>query len=202
MSQTAKLEAFTRSSTVHRFDIPAGGTFPISQYGQTFYILKCTAPVEVRTDRTPEKPYRKGTGEEFVEELRFSRLEFRNINSFVVRLEVWVGFGRYIDNRFEVLDSYTGITCALPSELLGALTTLTLTGAPSQNQIQRKAIVVSNLDTGNVLRIWDENDELCCLVFPESSVTLPVSGIVKVRNDTGLAISCAVSEIWYYENQA
>ena len=201
-SPTAQREAFTRSSIVQKFSIPAGGTNSMGAYGQTFYVLGANAPIEIKTDVTPSKPYRKGTGEEFPAELRFKRLEIKNPNAYAVTVEIWVGFGKYIDSRIEVQENNTVITSALPAGTIAALTTLTLSGSPTGNQIQRKNLIVSNVDTAAVLQILDENDDICAVVFPETSITLPISGVVKVRNNTGVIIACYVSEIWYYENAA
>jgi hypothetical protein len=74
------------------------------------------------------------------------------------------------------------------------------TGAPVGSQIQRKAIVVSNIDANNTLVIRDKNNNFCCAVFPNTSITLPISGEVRVFNPTGANIQCYVSEVWYEEN--
>lgn len=206
--QVLQREAFSRSASVHRIEVAAGGVFPIFQYGQTFYLLRCTAPVEIKTNLTPEKPYRKGTGEIFVEELRFDRVEIRNPNAFTVRVDIWIGFGRYIDSRIEVQENYTQLASAAETVgvysggILSASATLVLNGAPAGAQIQRKAIVVSNLDPTTVLQVLDENNKLCCAVFPSTSVTLPISGPCKVKNPTGIVVAAYISELWYVENSA
>lgn len=199
--QNLRREAFTRSSIVQTFSIPANSTVPISQYGQSFYFIAATAPLEVKTDVTAFKPYRKGTGEEFTDEMRFQRLEVKNSNAFNVTISIWVGFGKYLDNRFEVLDSYTGIRTANAPGTIAAGATLALNGSPTGTQIQRKALVVSNIDTAAILQVLDLNNALCCAIFPQTSITLPISGEVRIKNPTGVIAAVYVSEIWYYENQ-
>ena len=195
-----EIESYTRSSVVQSMSVPANSILAVSQYGQSFYFLGATSPIEVKTDLTAFKPYRKGTGEEFPNELRFKRLEIKNPNAYAVTVQIWIGFGKYLDNRFEVLDSYVKIVSALPAGSIAAATSLTLNGSPTGTQIQRKSIVVSNLDPTSDLVILDEDDDFVCAVFPRTSITLPISGVVKVRNTTGVSISCYVSEIWYVEN--
>jgi hypothetical protein len=193
------VEAFSRSSIVITVTIPANGVLPYPVYGESFYFLGATAPIEAKTDKTSYKPYRKGTGENFPAELRFTRLEIKNDNAFAVQVTLWAGFGQYIDNRFEIVDTFTSIQGWVSSQINAGASAI-FTGAPVGSQIQRKAIVVSNIDANNTLVIRDKNNNFCCAVFPNTSITLPISGEVRVFNPTGANIQCYVSEVWYEEN--
>lgn len=193
------VEAFSRSSIVISVTIPANGTLPYPVYGETFYFIGATAPVEVKTDKTAFKPYRKGTGENFPQELRFSRLEIKNVNAFAIEITLWAGFGKYIDNRFEIVDAYTTVVGWNNSSINGGGSVAFL-GSPTGNQIQRKAFVISNIDPNNALVIRDKDNNFCCAVFANTSITLPISGEVRVFNPTGAPIQCYISEIWYIEN--
>jgi len=192
-------EAFSRSSLVFTMPIAAGAMVSMPVYGDAFYLIGCTAPVEIRTDQTSEKPYRKGTGERFPAALRFGRLEIRNPNSNPVLVTLWAGFGEYIDNRFEVVDGYT-VARGWTGTQINAGATVTFTGAGTGNQIQRKAFVITNLDPNNNLLIRDAAGNTLCAVFKETSITLPIAGPVQVHNATGAPISCAIGEIFYSEN--
>ena len=192
-------EAFTRSSVVMTLAIPANGMASIPSYGESFYLIGCSAPVEIKTDATAFKPYRKGTGEDFPPELRFKRLEVRNRNSSLINIQIWVGFGNYRDNRFEVIDEYAEtIGDATPS--IPAVTTRVFDGVTPAGYIQRKAFVISNLDPNSTLHLLDENDNFICAVFPETSIMLPTAGVVKVQNQTAIAITTYIGQIWYKEN--
>lgn len=190
-----------------KFTIPAGDIHGVSVQGVGFYLKACTAQIEVKTDTTAFQSYRKGQGESYSPPLNangeienaFTRLEFKNPNAFTVTVEVWAGYGDFRDNRFEIVDAYSEITGEATNTIAGAAT-VTLNGNPTGNQIQRKALLVTNLDPSSNLEILDTDDNICLYVLPSTSITFPCSGVVKVKNNTGSAISLAISQIWYVEN--
>lgn len=192
-------ESYTRSSLVHSATIPANSSRFISMYGDRFYLLQCTAPIEIKTEATGFKPYRKGTGEQFPEDLRFERLEVKNDNSYAVEIKIWVGFGEYIDQRFEIVDAYSEIRSDNVTTI-AAGATLTYDGEPASGEIQRKAFVLTNLDPNSRLDVLDKNDNLAVACFAEQSITLPVCGEIKVKNPSGADITFYVGEIYYKEN--
>ena len=189
-------EAFSRSSVVMVTTVPAGKSVSFSQYGEAFYFITLTAPLEVKTEQTAFKPYRKGTGERFPEGLRFKRLEIRNLSAFDISFQLWIGFGQYIDTTAEVVESYTKLVGSALSDI-PALGEVEFDGAPTGFQIQRKQIVISNLDLANPVYVKDENDNFCAACQPGFSITLPVSGYVKFVNTTASPIPVCISEIWY-----
>jgi len=193
------LEQFSRSSFVVKVSIAAGAIYSLPCYGDSFYLLGATLPVEIKTDLTAYKPYRKGTGEKFPEQLRFGRIEVLNPNVDAVVLTLWVGFGEYIDNRFEILENYT-VVQGSSTVTIGAGATVTFTGAVTGQNIQRKAFLISNLDPSNPVILRDSAGNNCAAVFPQTSVMIPVSGEIRVHNSTGAAISVYMSEIFYREN--
>jgi hypothetical protein len=189
-------EAYSRSSTVSQTIIPAGETFSAGVYGERFYFINATLPLEVKTNLTPFKPYRKGTGELFTPEMRFNRLEVKNNNAVAVFIQLWAGFGEYLDTTAELVEGYTTVYGNATSSL-APVSSLTLSGNPSGVQIQRKSVIVSNLSNSDTIYIKDNAGNFVCAVFPLTSITLPVSGIVKVVNSTAGAIPVCISEIWY-----
>lgn len=192
-------EAYTRSSVFVRQSIPAGQTIHVSAYGETFYFIGLTAPVNVKTDLTAAKPYRQGTGERFPSELRFRSLDIENPNASPVQLTLWVGFGEYIDHRTALIDGYTQAVGS-PYNSVPPMSARTFNGQPSGSQLQRKAIVVTNLDVANPLLVRDGNANVICAVLANTSLTLPISGPVDIYNATGSAISAYMGEVWYIEN--
>lgn len=196
---TRDKEAWTRSSVEVRQTIQAGQTIHVSAYGETFYFIALTAPVRVKTDLTAAKPYRQGTGERFPEELRFKSLDIENTSSGVVTLVLWVGFGEYIDHRNALIEGYTQAYGSAFTNVLAA-SARTFLGLPTQSgQIQRKSIVVTNLDIANPLLVRDGSDNVICAVLPNTSLTLPISGPVNIFNATGATIAAYMGEIWYVE---
>lgn len=192
-------ESYSRSSIVISITVPANSVVPYPVYGESFYFVGCTSPVEVATDKSPYKPYRKGTGENFPPELRFTRLEIKNSKNSPVQIVLWAGFGRYIDNRFEIVDAYTKAKGAATITVPG-LDAVVFNGVPQGEQIQRKSFIVSNFDSLNPLLIRDENANVVCCVYAQTSITLPISGYVEVYNPNAGNITAYMGEIWYIEN--
>ncbi len=198
-------EKITRASTVKSSVIPAGGYFNLEQFGNRFYFINATSGVLVRADQGVQKPYRKGTGEDFEKQNAFfNRLEIYNPNAFNVYVQLWVGFGEYLDTTSELIELFAQYY-AVPLTLsqIGAGAHVLLNGNPTGVQLQRKSIQVSNMDLANSLFIMDV-DPITNLpvttgfvVFPLTTIMFPVSGKVAVKNDTASAIVCYISELWY-----
>lgn len=192
-------EAYTRSSAYVRQTIQPGETIHVSAYGETFYLIGCTAPVNIKTDLTASKPYRQGTGEVFPPELRFRSLDIENPNAGQVTLVLWYGFGEYIDRRTALIDGFT-VSVGSPFNNVPAMSARTFNGIASGTQLQRKAIVVTNLDLANPLLVRDGNANVICAVIPNTSLILPISGPCDVYNATSAPITAYMGEIWYVEN--
>lgn len=196
-------EANTRSSVVQWAVIPAGGTWGISHYGNRFYFQQATSIILARTEHTVDRPYKKGQGEQFPDELRFKRLEISNPNPFDIYVQVWVGFGEFLDSTFEVVDGFTKcFGVPLPSQQIAALSEVYLSGNPTGQQLQRKAVVISNMDLANVLLVMEADNSgvgtvPTNVIFPLTSIILPVSGPIVVRNNTASPIVTYIGEIFY-----
>lgn len=189
-------EQYSRSSTVYITTIPAGGTLGVDAYGQRFYFINATAPLEAKTNLSAYKPYRKGTGENFTDEFRFNRIEFHNPNTYPIFIQVFIGFGDYLDTTSELVESFTQAV-GQASTTIAALSTVVLNGNPSNTQIQRKAVVISNLSTTDALYVRDISHNNICAVLPNTSIMLPISAYVEIYNGTASAIPWCCSEIWY-----
>ncbi len=201
-NQTLINEARTRSANVYRKTIPAmtGGVYgveAIAVYGQSFYILNSTGDVQIKTDTSGLRPYRARRGEHFTDSYRFNRVEIFNANAYPVILDIWIGFGEYLDHTTDEFEA--------PSKLFGSGFTVsaaghvdTLTGVPTVNgQIRRKSVIVANLDPANELQILDEAGNVAGVVFAKTEIELATSGVVKIQNATGAPINYRLSELWY-----
>lgn len=197
-------ESLTRSSVERLIEIPAAsggvpGTHTLDVYGNAFYLIDCTGEVEIQTDLSPFKTYRKSTGEEFPQEQAFRRLEFRNSGA-AVTIRVWAGWGRYIDRRFEMLEAATkakgwdAVTQEIP-----ATSFIDFAPVIGSGVIARKSIIITNLDPNENLRLEDTDGNTFMTVFARTSITLPLSDTVRIANDTGAAIACNVGQINYVE---
>lgn len=174
--------------------IPANGFFGDSYDGNKFYIIEAAGPLFVKTDTTVSLPYKQGQGQMF--DKPFRRLEFKNPNAFPIYIRVYTGYGDYIDRRFQLIEANTSFKCnALTS--IAATTAEVFNGTPSNNEILRKSILVSNNDSSNNLELRDESNVSGLIIFPKTSVMIPTSDYVEVYNPTGGGVACRVSELWY-----
>ncbi len=183
-----------RASNFITGQVPANGIQGFHVKGASFYLLRCAGPVFVRTDNTPEKPYLEGTGEDFPAD--FSRLEIRNPTAEPISFSVWYGWGRYIDTRSAVYDGYTE-TAAHPVAVIPGNTSWPFLGSASGNRVQRKALVVSNLDPAIILWVCDGAGNKALACFPQQSAVIQSAGPLVVKNEQAAPVNCAVSEVWY-----
>lgn len=198
------IEQATRASTVVQAIIPANGLYPVNQYGNRFYFRIASSGVLVRSGQGVEKPYIKGQGENYANlGVTFNRLEIRNPNAFDVFVQVWVGFGEYLDSTYELIEAPSKYyPVILTGQEIAASAYVILNGNPSGVQLQRKAVIVSNNDLANSLIIKDV-DPITNLpvtgglaVFARTSIRLDVSGPIAIVNETASDIACYVSELW------
>lgn len=202
-------EAINRTAVERQIEIPAAsngvpGSKSLDAPGTSFYMIECSGEVEIRTDENPFKTYRKSTGEEFPREQSFSRLEFRNNGSARLSIRVWAGWGRYIDQRFEMLEVATrarGWTdWPGTAQQVPANSKIDVVAELGDGIISRKSVLVTNLDANENVRIEDGQGNTFLTVFPQTSITVPVSDKIAVANDTGAALSINIGEILYVEN--
>lgn len=201
-------EALSRTSSERLIEIsPKSGSVPGSYQldvpGNAFYLIDCTGEIEIQTDLSPFKTYRKSTGEEFPMEQAFQRLEFRNQGSATVTVRVWAGWGRYIDRRFEMVEATTKARgwddWPATAQQIPAGSSIDIVPVLGGGVISRKSVIITNLDANENIRVEDADNNTFMTVFPRSSVTLPVSDTISLHNDTGSALACNIGEIVYVE---
>lgn len=198
-----------RASTTKTIVLGPNGFLALSVSGDRFYIVDADSSVliGIKTNRTIEEVFTAGCGKAYPPDQYFTGLELRNTSATAtVTLLFWAGFGDYIDRRLTVVDGRFNsvvpvreaptIYLARTSASIAGLTTVTFNTLPALT-VRRKAIVVSNMDLANSLLILDTAGNPGTAVFPLTSVTLPISGEVKVRNGTASAIVCYIGEIFY-----
>ncbi len=204
---------FVRSSRTLRVVLqPAGTTQSIQrvpQAGIRFYIVESDADgfIGIKTDKTQQELFTVGTGKEFDESQGFTAIELENFSANVITLDLFAGFGDYIDRRTTIvgnrLSSILPVIEPKTKAVGNAITSITggafilLSGVPDVTQIRRKAITVSNVDPNNALEIRDPANNKILTVFANTSIILPLSEPVRVFNPTGGAISVSIGEIWW-----
>ncbi|PXA04828.1 hypothetical protein DDZ13_06595 [Coraliomargarita sinensis] len=198
----------SRTAIERVLEIPAKnesvpGTQQLDVEATAFYLIDCTGEVEIRTDENSFKTYRKSTGEEFPQEQTFQRLEFRNQGSSPVSVRVWAGWGRYIDRRFEMVEAVTKARgfSEWPggAQEVPANSSIDLPAQLGGGVISRKSVLITNLDPNEKLRLEDADNNTFLTIFPNTSVTLPISDTFSIHNDTGEAVSVNIGEIVYVE---
>ena len=207
---TSLQKTFVRSSRTMVVPLAAAGSVNsiahIPQLGTVFYIVSANVAGEIiiKTDRTQEESFTAGTGKRFEDEFYYSTLEISNPNPFPITVVLFCGFGNYIDNRLNLASQsvYLPVTDP-PSNLIGKNVTtinagasVVMDGVPAADQYRRAAVLVDNLDAASPLTVYDSVGGVAGFVLPLSSRYIPASGYVKIANDTGAAINCAVAEIW------
>lgn len=201
-------EALTRTATERLIEIPAKqggvpGTRQLDVSGTAFYLIDCTGEIEVRTDQNSFKTYRKSTGEEFPRDGAFSRLEFQNNGGAKLTLRVWAGWGRYIDRRFEMVEAVTrprGWTnWPGGAQQVPANSSIEIAPVLGDGVISRKSVLITNLDPNENISLTDADGNTFMTIFPRTSITLPLSDTISVKNDTGANISINIGEVFYVE---
>jgi len=194
----------TRSSQEMEINVPAKvgnnpGFASFDVLGNAFYLIECAGEVQIKTDTSPYKTYRKSTGENFPGDQTFQRLEIRNYGS-ETKIKIWAGWGEYIDRRFELLEAPTkAMGWDDANQEVPANDHIDVVPVSGDGVIRRKAVIITNLDPNENLRLEDTNGQTFMTVFPRTSITLPVSDTVRINNDTGAAISCNIGQINYVE---
>jgi len=187
------------SSSPHTLTIGPGAKDFINQEGDFFAVLNSPVPLEIRWPGCEAAIYAQGDSVDMQSGERFSRLEIRNPTLAAVTVTIFTGGARYRSARQTMLEQPSALKGwqSVPTSSIPAATGIGFDGTPPADGIQRKALMVSNLDPNNVIQIKDANGNLCLVVFANTSVTIPTSDFVQVFNPTGAAISVAISELFY-----
>ena len=180
-----------------KIKIAAGAVEPINAEGQNFHVIFAPVDLEIKWPGGEFGTYPQGAGiKDMPGGQSFKRLEVKNPSLGDIFVTIYIGGPLYEDSRAAIIEPKTrGIGWGTVS--LNAATGNTFSGIPSGNQIRRKCIQVSNLDPTLSLQLRDSSDAVLLTVFPETSITLPISESVKVYNANGAAVALNVSEIWW-----
>ena len=206
-NQSFPTDGISRSAQTIIATIAAGDTRQFNVPGNYFYFVENDGTLFVKTDIGASKPYQLGTGEIVPPGSIFRFLELENKTANPIAIELYVGFGEFLDKRLNIVRERPASVqpvaeqnteyVASATTSIGAGAGVTFTGTPGAGQLRRKAIVVSNRDTAAQLQVRDASGGPGTTVFGSTSITLPVSGEIEVFNATGGAISVYMAEIFY-----
>ena len=186
----------SKTSQIHTRTIPPGGVEPIWGGGDFFYLVESPGPVDVLRDGTSWEPYVQGTGEAMAPGTEFTRLELRNPSvTQTIRVRIYVGFGRYLSQRMDIMEAKTSIRCT--SGTVAAAGSVDLSPVPGASDLRRKEITVSNGSPELRLYWGDTAGNLGGFILPGYSAALPVSGGLKLYNPAGAAVEFYSSEVWF-----
>lgn len=199
-----------RTSQIITTILPAGATLPIFQAGDEFYIVVATAALKIKPNNGSENEYVQGTGLKVNDQNIFANLQVRNDNPFNTVVQIFVGFGGYIDNRLITSDpnNYQApyATYPIPNSA-GTIDIPDLSGqafigvdGKTYLALSRRALYVSNLtlaDTYNLQGIDGlPGSPLYLLgVFPQTSIVYEASGHLQIKVPSG-NINALVSEVY------
>lgn len=198
-------EGVNRTSQIVTTLIPANGTFPIFQAGTRFYIVLATGSLFVKPNSGSEAGYSQGTGLEVDKNNAFKQIQIRNPNSFNVILQIFVGFGSYIDNRLIVTDPNV-TTIAFPTSpvvntssniLIPDLSGNAISGPNGEAflALNRVAIYIANVDLASTYSIKNTLGTATFLsVQPKTNAVFPAQGNYSFSG--GGTINATVCELY------
>jgi hypothetical protein len=177
--------------------IPAGRVESINAEGRNFYVVYSPVDLEIKWNGAEFAIYGQGAGiEDMPDGQTFKRLEVKNPSAADIIVKIYIGGPLYRDSRFAVIEPQT-LADGWNGTQLAATTGVTFDGIPSGIRVRRKCIQVTNLDANLLLQLRDDAGHVVLSVFPETSITLPISGPVEVYNQNGSPVACNISEIWW-----
>lgn len=178
-------------------EIPAGRVIPINAEGRNFYVVYSPVDLEIAMNGTEFAVYGQGAGlDNLPNGLTFSRLEVRNNSAAAILVKIYIGGPLYRDSRYAVIEPNT-IADGWSGTQLAATTGQSFPGTPAGLRVRRKAIVATNRDANLDLQIRDSDGHTILTIFPQTSITLPISGPVEFYNQNGSPVACDFAEIWW-----
>lgn len=209
--------ALTTSQTGQNWQtsIPAGGTVPVPISGNNFYVTISTAPganpLLFRVRDGVFNPFPQGTGLDLVPSKQtFDLLEIKNPTANPQTVQIWIGFGGYIDRRLILAGSTTQQIAFPTNPTAGGTASINfndLSGAPFTDingvgwlALNRVAIFATNFDAATDYIIQKQlsainNGPGILGLLARTSLQLPVSGNYCIDNGGGV-INVVASEIY------
>jgi len=201
--------------------IPPGKVDTLEVEANFFYVLDSQAPLQILYDDSPFIDHDIGTGLQLPPGQTFKRLTIRNTSLITTTTVVlFVGLDNYIDHRLNLVrlaaGRYLPIMEGKTRMAVAPITSLAASGSGGDHldldgvtpadggnilysDIKRQSVVVTNLDPASNL-VWSNGatptDVVGGVIFPQRQVILPVSEFIRIKNPTGSAIACYITEIW------
>ena len=197
--------------TVH---LEPGKTEAVSASGDYFAVVFAAQDIEIRLPGETPDVYAQGDSIEmpllidpsngaFVldqagnpKRQQFRRLEIRNPHAdAALDVVLYVGFGRYVQRRQQVLEPKTEAECQSGSVLANG--THALPPLLTNGRIRRKEITISNGSPELRLYWRDRAAASGGFILPGYSVALPVSEYLELYNPAGAAVEFYATSIYW-----
>lgn len=194
--------------------VVAGGTLPLRVTGSQYYMITCSAAVNIRPMAAGSvgffDTHVTGTGKEFGDVNAFEQLEIFNPNAFAVVFSLFVGWDGFIDKRLIVAGNTNPavIYPTYPTPNAGPLVNINdLAGQSFVDinggkwyAINRVAIQIFNPDAGVTLLLQKAgsvvgNGPAVGIIYPQTSLSIPASGNYCLQLG-GANINAIVSEVY------
>lgn len=189
---------------VYQLTMEPHGFCSLPATGASWYVVQGSGRILLRANNSAQKTYYRGTGERFPEGVTFERLEVTNDNDFTNYLEIWCGFGEYLDHRIdsETRQAATALETSVHTIPAGSYVDLAPQVSLENPYIRRQSLAVSNQSPTLSLVIGNTDTtpeaHLRGIVLPGADTfSLPTSGTVRVLNNNGEPVSIGVLENYY-----
>ena len=182
-----------KTSQLISITIEPGGQATRPVFGRYLYVVECSAPFLWRMDQTPLVPADQGSRLKAAEDATFEQVQFVNPQIVSITVKVFVGFAEYDQARFAIIEPTTTLR-AQAGSLAGA-TGIDLTPTLSAGEVRRKALTVSNGSATDRLQIRDASGNVALIIFPETSIILPISEACELYNPNPGAVDYSIGQI-------
>ena len=172
-----------------------GRTEFIENTGDFFAVVMSPVDLLIRIPQEEECLYGQGDSRTLIGQT-YKYLQVRNPTANAVMVIIDAGTSRYEQRRQAVVDAPTEIVGSAKTSI-NHLEQVNFPGDPTGSRIRRRSITFSNEDPNARLRVMDAAGNFCSTIEPKSTQILFVSGVVKLYNNSGGAVSFSASEVWF-----
>ena len=213
-SQVLPVAGVARSNVYYSGSISAGSTIPVPVNGTQFYVLACSSSLDINYNPGGTfQTYYTGTGLQLDDASAFTSLQVRNNSSSSVSVLIFIGFGKFIDNRL-IIDQNTNPNVCVATSITPSTSPLIqipdksgmlITSAQGKQYyaMSRTSIIVSNVDQTQgvylqAVGVGSLTNNASGVVFvpPTQDIVFPCSGDYAIKLNGSTNVNVIVSEIY------
>jgi hypothetical protein len=167
--------------------------------GVHFRIIYAAQLVEVRLDEGPAMVMAAGMGITYSGGATFETVSIKNTSALLQSVLFYAGFAEFVQPSLPLLTPPTQNVSFPSLTSLAAGAHVAIAPTYSGRRLRRASVTITNADTSARLNWRDEAGVIGGIIFPETSVLLPISETLQVFNPNGVSVSLSVSEIYYLQ---